>query len=179
MAAMAGTRVPGPAADEAWIEHCCGSDCGGSPVHLDLYRSFQWHDRFLVGHPDIDADHKRFFAYFTDMARRVDGRGDSQAISALFLEVVDDLRRHLVDEERILEQVGSTLLAEHRSSHRALAGQADAALAIGADGEWATALRLLSMAVLEHIVLEDAKFRPCLSRAAAIHQSLGQPPLRW
>ena len=95
---------------------------------------------------------------------------------ALFLTIVDDLHRHVAAEERILEAVGFTMLAEHRGSHRALLEQADAALTIGADGEWATALRLLSMALLEHIVLEDAKLRPSLAAAACLHPPVAAPP---
>ena len=169
---------PKPAMDEAWLDRWCRADDSARPsasVELDLHRSFQWHDRFLVGHPDIDADHRRFFAYLADGAAAESGPAGTLARVALVMAMVDDLHRHLETEERILDGIGATLAADHRSGHRALRELAGAALAIGSDGEWATALRLLSVAVLEHIVLDDAKLRPCLAVAACLHPAAATP----
>ncbi len=181
MVLVAKIGAAGPAADEAWLDRLCrpaggGGEGGRVSIERDFHHSFQWHDRFLVGHPEIDSDHQRFFACFADIANRGGGLGTLASV-ALFLELVDEIQRHLATEERILDQVGFTMLDEHRSHHRALVEQAGAALSIGADGEWATAFRLLSMAVLEHIVLEDAKLRHCLAAAACVTPpAAGAPP---
>ena len=127
-----------------------------------LYQSFVWQDRFLVGHREIDDDHRRFFAYFSDQDGRRQKPLDSAGSEALFLAIVEDLRRHVIAEERILEELGFPGLGEHRNCHLALWEQVRATKAIGAKGGWGSALRLLSTHILEHVVIEDAVFRPYL-----------------
>jgi len=130
--------------------------------------SLPWQDRFSVGDPRIDADHRRFFDYFAEAAGQVDQLAGSPVLQRLFMAIVDDLLRHLATEEQILAQAGYNGLAAHRISHQVLAAQAKAAVSICRDGEWVTALRLLASLVVEHISVEDAKARPWLAA----------PPLR-
>ncbi len=132
-----------------------------------LGSSFQWHDGFLVGHDGVDADHKRFFGYFSDLAREIDGPADPAALEHLFTVVLGDLGQHLMAEELFLDAIGFPETASHRTSHLMLSEQAKAAFAIGLDGEWATALRLLATSVLEHITEEDSKMRPFLAVTSA------------
>jgi len=156
-------------AGEAWIERHCADPSSATPPHAggSLLRSYQWQDRFLVGHPEIDADHRRFFDHFRDMASCVDDPGAGAALDMLFTDCVADLIRHHATEEHIVARHGFAGLAEHKSRHRTLAYQAKAALAMGRDGEWMTALMLLSTLVLEHVAMEDANFRTCFARVAA------------
>lgn len=134
-----------------------------------LGASFRWHDGLLVGHREIDADHRRFFVGFTGLACRLDGGGD---LEPLFTRILDDLARHLTDEERILAELGFPGASSHRISHYRLGEQARATLGIGRDGEWGTALRLLATSVLEHIAEDDGKLRPFLAEAVPA-QSIG------
>lgn len=127
-----------------------------------LADSFHWRDEFAVGHPVIDGAHQTFLDQFGALAQRLDDRADSRALEALFHRLVEDLLRHHADEEDVMDGLRFRGLADHRQSHRILACQAKAALAIGRDGEWVIALRLLSTLVLEHIALEDCHLRPCV-----------------
>jgi len=140
---------------------------GGFADDAKRLGTLPWRDEFLVGHPAIDDDHRRFFDYFSEAVARLDELQDSIRLQALFVEIVDDLERHLATEERILAETGFDGLADHRVCHKVLAAQAKAALAICRDGEWVTALRLLASLVVEHITIEDAKARPFLQAAAA------------
>lgn len=150
---------------EAWLERQCRS--GPNPIadQRELSRSFQWHDGLLIGHDDIDEDHRRFFSHFAALARQMDGSIASSVLERLFAEVLADLGRHLTAEEDILDRIGFPGRSVHQTSHRVLDEQARAALAIGRDGEWGTALRLLATAVLEHIAEDDAKLRSFLAVA--------------
>ena len=97
------------------------------------------------------------------MASQLDDVAGVPVLELLFVRMLDDLERHLASEERILGEIGFPDATGHRTSHRLLREQAMAALAIGRDGEWPTALRLLAISVLEHIVEDDGSLRPFLA----------------
>ncbi len=163
---------------EAWIESHCQSPPGTSrdrsgrrPGGNDLARSFHWRDAFHIGHSGIDQEHRRFFEQLANAAQFID---DPRRIERLFLDLFQELLRHLADEERVMDEVEFTGLAQHRLSHNVVAEQAKAALTIGCDGEWATALRLLGASVLEHVTEEDFKLRPLFGHT----HSLGGTPSR-
>lgn len=134
-------------------------------VSPPLGGSFRWHDGLLIGDSRIDEDHRRFFGYF-DLAALVGD--DPEALEPLFLEILADLGSHLAAEEQILAEIGYPGAGSHRTLHRMLGEQAKAALAIGRDGEWKTALRLLATSVLEHMAEDDVKVRPFLAPPLAI-----------
>lgn len=122
-------------------------------------KPFHLRDGLCVGSGAIDGDHQRLFAALDDAVAQMKGFGHGVA-QTVFLDILSDLARHFSAEERILAAVGYAGLDHHRICHRVLMEQARAALAMGCDGEWPTALRLLSTAVLEHIAAEDCQVRP-------------------
>ena len=133
--------------------------------------AFAWRDRFMVGHPVIDGGHRDFFVGISWLSAHLDAGGEELDVEAEFRALANDLLRHCADEERILAEIGCTDLAAHTGSHRGLSHQAEAVLTIGRDGAWGTALRLLSILVLEHIAEEDVKIQPWLARTGS-----GSPP---
>lgn len=167
-------------ADEVWLDRQCQKERRGHAKQwsmtdrrrVDISGSFQWHDGLLVGHGEIDADHRRFFAFLAGLQRPRDGGGDETDgadVERLFIAVLDDLDRHLAREESIVDRMGFPGAFAHKAGHRLLHEQAMAALAIGRDGEWTTALRLLATSVLEHIVEDDGKLRPLFGAMEASH----------
>jgi len=89
-----------------------------TPIPSDTKPFFVWNDRFALGPPAVDAEHKRFF----DLANRLhasiladEGPASAKKILAGMSEYA---RRHFDDEEARLVASACPYLPRHRVEHR-------------------------------------------------------------
>lgn len=82
-------------------------------------KKIEFLDSFVIGHPDIDADHRRIVDAVNDITEAIqaDGCARCQEKVAIFLDVV---REHFEREEAVLRENGYPDLADHVSYHHRL-----------------------------------------------------------
>jgi hemerythrin-like metal-binding protein len=85
---------------------------------------FTWNPAYLIGIPEVDADHFRLFSLADDvhvaLARMAPGRDIQDALAAL----IDHTRAHFAREEDYMARTGYPELKEHRAEHERLIGGA-------------------------------------------------------
>lgn len=121
---------------------------------------FVWYDRYNVGHPQIDADHRYLFGLIAAFhAAVVDGSGDERAGDTL-----DALsaytRDHFAREELEMLACSYPDYADHKASHAQLIEALDALAQRFRDGDPMVGLELsqfLADWVIQHTMTVDAK----------------------
>ena len=75
-----------------------------------------WDDRLLIGHADIDKQHKRLFAITARIFELGDAATDN-VVSDILCELVDYATEHFALEEEILRVIKFPDIAEHIVEH--------------------------------------------------------------
>jgi hemerythrin len=84
---------------------------------------FVWDEKYSVGHPDIDAQHKLLFKMADDLhTAMTEGRG-KEALSGLFSRLVTYTRHHFSAEENIMRENGYPGYVQHHMEHEKLTRQ--------------------------------------------------------
>lgn len=83
--------------------------------------TIEWEDSFSVNNPEIDEQHKKWFAIYNDLHESF-SKGDTDeysAISAGALEKMQDYSRdHFGFEEAYMRKIGYPDIVAHRRAHR-------------------------------------------------------------
>jgi hemerythrin len=79
-----------------------------------------WRPELAVGHPDIDADHKRLIAIINDFERMVENSPKERALHEVLVSLHDYARVHFAREEELQAAAGYSGLERHRREHQAL-----------------------------------------------------------
>ncbi len=75
----------------------------------------EWVDAYSVGNPLLDEQHKRLFELANEVwAARKEPDEEKRR---LFKKVLDELKAHCLDEERILEQNRCPTVESHKQAH--------------------------------------------------------------
>jgi len=85
----------------------------------------KWDDKFEIGHPRIDAEHKIFLGLIHDLDRGVKDGDSRDRLRRIISEIQLYARFHFLSEENIMTDVGYPELASHRDEHRRLLGLLD------------------------------------------------------
>ena len=125
---------------------------------------FVWTEKMSVGDPLMDAQHRQILDLlntFNDLMTPADIRN---AVACMF-RYADT---HFRDEEALLERVGSPLLDKQRHEHHAFLSKA-AELSGQDTADISLQIRLatfLTRWLMQHILTEDMKYKPCLQNSA-------------
>ncbi|MGE5504657.1 MAG: bacteriohemerythrin [Actinomycetota bacterium] len=120
-----------------------------------------WSERFSVGHPDIDGQHRRLVE-MANHARTLFGTRDRAAIETALAEVAEYTRTHFHDEEMLLQQVGYPELKAHIIQHKMIIAYVEEMLANRAAVTPEEVFEFVAEWVLQHIAVTDHDYAPYL-----------------
>jgi hemerythrin len=131
------------------------------PRNRGLHTS--WKDRFAVGHPLIDAQHRAFFDSIDDVMDALEGDASRDAVLTFYGSFLEDLALHFRDEEALLYAVGYPQADKHAQEHSALMNSVTAVETMLLTGDNAADLRFIIRALMsslvEHLVSEDLRYK--------------------
>lgn len=131
---------------------------------------FQWEDKFLVGHTEIDAQHKRLFQLAAELHAAM-AAGKAQAkLSETLNSLIAYTKMHFATEERLMLAHKYPDYAAHKSQHDKLTAQV-----IEFQKEFAAGRTVLTIDLMQflknwlahHIGLTDQKVAEFLKKKAA------------
>ncbi len=79
-----------------------------------------WQESFALGNELIDDQHKTLFLNSNKLLHAIIESGTKDEISKIISHLLDDIAKHFIDEEKILESVGYPLLIQHAIEHKKL-----------------------------------------------------------
>ncbi len=85
-----------------------------------------WHDGYLVNIREVDDQHRQLFGLMNDVYREFRARGVTDSLRRTLDNLVALARKHLADEEALMEKAGYSDLAAHRGVHQKLLADMDA-----------------------------------------------------
>lgn len=128
----------------------------------------EWNEGLSVCIPEIDAEHQRFIGLVNDLNESIVARMDKEVIKKCMQAILDDAAAHFAHEEALFKEWGYPAASEHAERH------AQITLALheimgrferdGTDFEWIEAGLLVKQALIDHLLIEDMKYRDyCLA----------------
>lgn len=128
-----------------------------------------WQDAFESGDSVIDEKHRQLFTMGNEMVERAMQRPDHQVSLEEFDRISSHIALHFKEEMEIIEQNGypSDELAHHKAEHERLlerVGNLRELVVKNQVGIMDVVTMLIQEVVLGHMVVEDMKFFPYLSK---------------
>ncbi len=123
-----------------------------------------WHERYSVGHAELDAEHKRLFElvnHFDDVIQ-MELAGE---LGLILDDIVSSTVAHFRREEDLMKQAGFPRLAEHKDMHDELINQIkEVRITMKKGGHVGTksVVRFLADWLTNHIIREDMEYKPYL-----------------
>jgi hemerythrin-like metal-binding protein len=123
-----------------------------------------WHERYSVGHAELDAEHKRLFElvnHFDDVIQ-MELAGE---LGLILDDIVSSTVAHFRREEDLMKQAGFPQLAEHKDMHDELINQIkEVRITMKKGGHVGTksVVRFLADWLTNHIIREDMEYKPYL-----------------
>lgn len=122
-----------------------------------------WTQSLAVGDPLIDGQHRAFFDEVNAVVAALEAGAERARVQRFHHAFITALARHFRDEELLLARVGYPDLDHHQAEHRALMASVSALAEIlaGAEsqGELLLVVRNTVTALVEHMALEDMRYR--------------------
>ncbi len=84
-----------------------------------------WNDGFLVGIPSIDRQHQGLFELMNRLYRGYREKVERERLQPVLDELIALAKRHLADEEALMEKAGYSDLESHKATHRKLLDDLD------------------------------------------------------
>ena len=132
--------------------------------------SVPWDDRFSVGVPELDAEHRRLVDTLNRLHEAtVSGRGPG-TLEPLLAILVQQAGTHFMSEERYLRETQFAEYDEHKAKHAELMGQVyELKRRLETDHTTFTpeTVQFLKDWVLRHILIADLKYAVKPARAMA------------
>ena len=129
-----------------------------------------WHERFSVGHAELDAQHQQIFElvnHFDDVILM----GMTVELGRILDDLIASTIRHFRFEEDLMQQVGFPQGADHKQMHEALLRQVQemrASVKAGGHVGTKSVVRFLADWLTNHILREDLEYRPYLNGSRGI-----------
>jgi hemerythrin len=122
-----------------------------------------WDEKYSLNVAELDRQHQRLFTLFNELYEAMQQGKGPHVIEKVLAAVIDYTAYHFAFEENLLRQNGYADLAAHRAEHLQLAERSKelATRARKQDVTPAT-LKFLSSWLVDHILVEDRKFAPCV-----------------
>ena len=125
-----------------------------------------WRDTYALGHPVIDAQHKAMLNLSNDLLDLVASEAGAPRIDAAMGALLQHIRIHFSEEERILAGVGYPQLEVHQQAHRYLletTAQMQQNLHQGETDFRSLLDFLITRVVKEHLLQDDMAFKRWVS----------------
>lgn len=130
-----------------------------------------WTEALSVGNTLIDRQHRAFFDEVNAVVTALQGGAPRSQVQRFHSDFIIALARHFRDEELLLARVNYPDFDHHQAEHRALMAAVSALSEIlaGADshGELMMVVRNTVTALIEHMALEDMRYRRYVSGSRA------------
>ena len=127
----------------------------------------RWTEQYSVGDPLMDAYHHIFFKTLEDLSRELESLAP-EAVEDRIAFLLNYASMHFESEEQLMRQVAFPELEAHQELHRAfkerLTGLQDRYLARPSSPVARELLELSEAWLREHILGEDRKYQPYLTR---------------
>ncbi|NWJ39397.1 MAG: hemerythrin family protein [Geothrix sp.] len=123
-----------------------------------------WHQRFSVGHAEIDQQHRRLFElvnHFDDVIQM----GMPGELPHIVEDIISLGDAHFRFEEGVIQDTGFPRVAEHRKMHAELLDQIrvmQTRLMAGGHVSHKAVVRFLADWLTNHILREDMEYKPYL-----------------
>jgi len=78
---------------------------------------FKWNDGFLVGNPEIDAQHKRLFQLADQLHDAMTAGKAKETLSQTLASLIGYTRVHFASEERLMQKHAYPDYAVHKAEH--------------------------------------------------------------
>jgi len=125
-----------------------------------------WHDRYLLGHPEVDAQHRKLFelvGHFDDVVQM----GMPEELGRIMDDLILCASDHFSYEEEWMEQVRYPGRLEHRRMHQELIQQLEemtARMKAGGHLSMKSFVRFLVDWLTNHIMREDRELKPYIRK---------------
>jgi hemerythrin len=84
---------------------------------------FQWDEKLLVGHSDIDTQHKRLFQLADDLHQAMAAGKATAKLSEILGSLIAYTKMHFASEERLMQKYNYPDYAAHKALHEKLTAQ--------------------------------------------------------
>ena len=84
----------------------------------------EWSDRYLLGHQEVDAQHKHLFKMLNQLHQAIVDGDDQSAVGKIIAELGDFTLAHFATEEQLFFEQQYPQYEEHKQEHDRLAREA-------------------------------------------------------
>ncbi|WP_185232050.1 bacteriohemerythrin [Teredinibacter franksiae] len=132
-----------------------------------------WSEKYEIGIPVIDGQHKRIVEYINLLKTLDDSDKSNQQISEILNLLVDYTLSHFEFEEELMEEADYPAIEAHKKSHLLFKKELDHLQQLFNNGEDIAKLlsEMLLNWLLEHIKEDDSSYADCVK-----HNILERPP---
>jgi hemerythrin len=123
----------------------------------------KWSESFSVGHPGIDAQHKKLVSLLNELCVAMGSGRSSSVLGTILEQLVNYTKEHFRAEEVIMKEAAFPGFAAHKLEHDALAGKIlklQSELRAGTVGISIELLDFLKDWLTHHILESDKKYAP-------------------
>lgn len=127
----------------------------------------QWNDRYLTGVKEIDAQHKYFVTLVNELHAKVQQHQIEEIKAVLAPKLVDYVRKHFNDEERIMRRHNYPGLQEQIKAHQEILRNVEAIVSSDAEA-FPMAMKLMRLTTkwfLDHVLEYDLRLGKFLTSA--------------
>lgn len=129
----------------------------------------RWTRLYSVGHPALDAQHRKLFVLINDLVglQQADATAQRQAVIDTLPRLGKYAERHFKAEELLMARAGAAQLEEHREKHRALLAQVQQlqrTIDAGKQPPFHELLLFLRYWLAEHILVTDKRYAPAMAK---------------
>lgn len=120
--------------------------------------TFAWNDSFVVGHEQVDSQHRELFLLLKDVHSAVYQQDGISIVSETLKKLIDYTQFHFRDEEQLMEELNFPGFEDHKKLHDALINKVEDLLEELQEGEVVLVEELLLLLkdwLCEHIIKQD------------------------
>ncbi|MBF0188233.1 MAG: hemerythrin family protein [Magnetococcales bacterium] len=129
-------------------------------------------DKYLVGHPAIDAQHQLLFMLFDEITLTLKGEEHTFSMEHVFASLDTYVKTHFSFEEELMKTVTYSKKSDHLQEHRALEGKVSAYAKRFTDADDVESQRTIAEEthaflfkwLTEHIAQTDREFSSVLKK---------------
>lgn len=130
---------------------------------------YPWKDEYSVGVSRFDNHHKKLFNIANELHEMMKQGKGAEVIEPTLRELIDYTRYHLAEEEKVMEAIGYSDIANHKRAHKIFTDQLNEAMAEVDKGRTIFVVIKIAQTVIDwlinHIYVIDKKYLPEMTAA--------------